>query len=283
MRRTAHPADTAERRSPTPGAARKREALSHLKAAMREGRLQLHYQPIVRAADSAVANVEALLRWRTPESESHELAELIKAAERSPVIFKLEHWTLGEALRAAAAWPGVRAGGARLNVNLSAREFVRPGLAGRVGRLLRASHLDSRALAIEVTETSAIHEFDLVAEHLDQLIAMGIELWLDDFGTVYSSLDWLSHLPLHGVKIAATFVKRIPAQKPCRLIVARVVEMAHDLGLRVAAEGVESAEQRDLLVEMGCDLLQGFLFHAAMAAEELPQALAGKPVLESGP
>ena len=114
-------------------------------------------------------------------------------------------------------------------------------------------------MALEVTETSAIHEFDLVAEHLDQLIAMGIELWLDDFGTGHSSLDWLSRLPIHGVKIAGTFVERILAEKRCQVIVARVVEMAHDLGLRVAAEGVEIAEQRDLLVEKGCDLLQGFL------------------------
>ena len=269
MQRTADPPEAAERRSPTPAAARKREAIRYLKAAMHERGIALHYQPIVRASDSSIANVEALLRWRTPDEEQHTLEDLIKAAERSPVIFRLEHWTLGEGFRAAAAWPRAGADGARLNVNLSAREFVRPGLVGRVGRQLRAAHLDPRAVALEVTETSAIHEFDLVAEHLDQLTAMGIELWLDDFGTGHSSLDWLSRLPIHGVKIAGTFVERILAEKRCQVIVARVVEMAHDLGLRVAAEGVEREPQRDLLVAMGCDLFQGFLWHAPMPAEKV--------------
>ena len=272
-----HDADApraAERRSPTPGAARKREAIRYLKAAMQEERIVLHYQPIVRADDGAVAYVEALMRWRTPEKEGHELEDLIKAAERSPVIFRLEHWTLGEGFRAAAAWRRAGAGGARLNVNLSAREFVRPGLVGRVGRQLRAAHLDPRTVALEVTETSAIHEFGLVAEHLDQLTAMGIELWLDDFGTGPSSLAWLSRLPIHGVKIAGTFVERMLAEKRCQVIVARVVEMAHDLGLRVAAEGVETEEQRDLLAAKGCDLFQGFLWHAPMPCAEVARVLA---------
>jgi EAL domain-containing protein (putative c-di-GMP-specific phosphodiesterase class I) len=281
MERAAEPPEAAERRSPTPGAARKREAIRYLKAAMHEGRIQLQYQPIVRADDSAVANVEALLRWREPAKEAHELEELIKAAERSPVIFRLEHWTLGEGFRAAAEWRGAGAGGARLNVNLSAREFVRPGLVGRVGRQLRAAHLDPRAVALEVTETSAIHEFGLVAEHLDQLTTMGVELWLDDFGTGHSSLDWLSRLPIHGVKIAGTFVEKILAEKRCQVIVARVVEMAHDLGLRVAAEGVETEEQRDLLVAKGCDLLQGFLWHAPMPSAEVGRLLA-REVVEPG-
>lgn len=128
-------------------------------------------------------------------------------------------------------------------------------------------------MALEVPETSAIHEFGLVAEHLDQLTAMGIELWLDDFGTGHSSLDWLSRLPIHGLKIAGTFVGRIVAEKRCQVIVARVVEMAHDLGLRVAAEGVETEEQRDVLVAKGCDLFQGFLWHAPMPAEEVGRLL----------
>ena len=280
MERTADPTEATERRSPTPAAVRKREAIRYLKAAMHDGRIVLHYQPIVRADDAVVANVEALLRWRSPDDEGHKLEDLIKAAERSPVIFKLEHWTLGEGFRAGAAWRRAGATGARLNVNLSAREFVSPGLVGRVGRQLRAARLDPRAVALEVTETSAIHEFDLVAQHLDQLIAMGIEIWLDDFGTGHSSLDWLSHLPIHGVKIAGTFVERILAERRCQVIVARVVEMAHDLGLRVAAEGVETEEQRDLLIAQGCDLFQGFLWHAPMRAAEVGHVLpreAGGP------
>jgi len=275
--------DAAERRSPTPAAARKREAIRHLKGAMEEDRILLHYQPIVTARDSRIAYVEALLRWQAPERESPDLTGLIRAAERSPVIFKLEHRTLRESFRAAAGWRRGGAGEARLNVNLSAREFGRAGLVGRLARQLRAAGLDPRGVALEITETSRMDAFAAVAGHLDQLIDMGIEIWLDDFGTGHSSLAWLSHLPIHGVKIAGTFVERVLTERRCQVIVRRVIEMAHDLGLRVAAEEVETAEQRRFLVESGCDLLQGFLLHPALPAEDVSRVLAGSAPAGDGP
>jgi EAL domain-containing protein (putative c-di-GMP-specific phosphodiesterase class I) len=121
-------------------------------------------------------------------------------------------------------------------------------------------------------------DFEAAAEQLHQLSQMGIELWLDDFGTGHSSLEWLSRLPTHGVKIAGTFVERLLREKPCQAVVTRVVELAHDLGMSVIAEGVENAEQREMLTRRGTDLFQGFLFHAAMPAEELPAALLGARV-----
>jgi EAL domain-containing protein (putative c-di-GMP-specific phosphodiesterase class I) len=268
---------TPERRSPTPGAARKREAIHYLKAAMVEGRMLLHYQPIVTARDSTIASVEALLRWRAPDGEGHELTHLIWAAEHSPVIFRLEHWTLGEAFEAAAAWGRAGAAPPRLNVNLSAREFVRAGLARRLTRKLRAAGLDPRAVALEITETSRMEAFAAVARHLHRFVDMGTEIWLDDFGTGHSSLAWLSHLPVHGLKIPGTFVERVLTETRCQVIVSRVIEMAHDLGLRVAAEGVEAEAQRDFLVEHGCDLLQGYLLHAPMPGDALRALIAGAP------
>jgi EAL domain-containing protein (putative c-di-GMP-specific phosphodiesterase class I) len=268
---------TPERRSPTPGAARKREAIRQLKAAMEEGRILLHYQPIVTARDSRIASVEALLRWRAPESEGHGLTPLIWAAEHSPVIFRLEHWTLGEAFRAAAAWAPAGGPRPRLNVNLSAREFVRPGLSGRLTRQLRAAGLDPGAVALEITETSRMEAFAAVTDHLRRFADMGTELWLDDFGTGHSSLAWLSHLPIQGLKIAGTFVERVLTERRCQVIVRRVIEMAHDLGLRVAAEGVETEAQRRFLLEHDCDLLQGYLLHAPMPGDAIVALLAGAP------
>lgn len=279
MEETASPPARGERRSPTPAAAHKRQAVRTLKAALSEGRLILHYQPIVGARDGRIDCVEALLRWKGPPAGG-ELAELVRLAEHSPVIFRLQDWTLREACRAAAVWRERGLTDLRVNVNVSARVLPRARLAGRLRREMRSAGLPSGTLALEITETSAIDDFEEVAGHLDELIAMGAELWLDDFGTGHSSLEWLSHLPVHGVKIAGTFVKRLPDPR-CRAIVTRVCEMARDLGLRVAAEGVESAEQRDFLVERGCDLLQGFLFHASMPTDELLGALAGQPTLES--
>jgi EAL domain-containing protein (putative c-di-GMP-specific phosphodiesterase class I) len=100
----------------------------------------------------------------------------------------------------------------------------------------------------------------------------GLEVWLDDFGTGHSSLEWLSHLPVHGLKVAGTFVERLPSSPRCQAIVTRLIGLAHDLHLRVIAEGVETEAQRDFLAARGCDLLQGFLFSPPLPAQELPRA-----------
>ena len=266
-----------ERRSPTPAAARKRAAIRKLKAAMAQGRLVLHYQPIVGARDSRVVAVEALLRWRHPRKERATIEDLIRSAESSPVIFELENWTIERAPQEARQWQEAGLTGVRVNVNLSARAFPRADLVGRVKRRLASAGLDPSGLGLEITETSSIQDFDAVADQIQKLIEMGIELWLDDFGTGHSSLEWLSHLPLHGLKVAGTFVERVLTEKASQAIVTRVIELAHDLELRVVAEGVENEQQRGFLLGRGCDLFQGFLFHAAMPAKKLPRTLGGPP------
>jgi len=255
----------------------KREAIRRLKEALQADRFVLHYQPIVGACDGRVAGVEALLRWRRPDREQDSIAELLESAERSPVIFKLENWAMEHALHAARAWPAAGLAGLRVSVNLSAREFPRADLVRRIRRRLSAAGLPASALALEITESSSMRDFGAAADRLERLADMGIELWLDDFGTGHSSLDWLSHLPTHGLKIPGTFVDRLLADDRCQAIVARLIELAHDLGLRVVAEEVETREQRAWLVGRGCDLFQGFLLHAPMPAEELPRALADAP------
>jgi diguanylate cyclase len=273
MARTKSPSGR-ERRSPTPAAARKRSAIRHLKGAVAEDRVHILYQPVVNARDSRVERVEALLRWRKPRKERENLTDLICAAERSPVIFKLENWILDQSFQAAQGWRKAGLAGVRVNVNLSAREFPRADLAGRVARRLRAAGLDPEGVGLEITETSSMRRFDEVADQIERLIDHGIEIWLDDFGTGHSSLEWLSHLPLHGVKIPGTFVERLHEEKRCQAIVDRVVALAKDLGLQVIAEGVETPAQRDFLAARGCDFFQGFLFHAALPARRLPSALS---------
>ena len=265
-----------ERRSPTPAAERKRTAIHHLKTAVAEDRLHLLYQPIVTTPDFRVERVEALLRWRKPKQEQETLTDLIWSAERSPVIFKLENWILDQSFQSVSGWKSAGLSGVRVNVNLSAREFPRADLVARVARRLAAARLEPGDVGLEITETSSMQRFDEVAEQIEQLMGEGIELWLDDFGTGHSSLEWLSHLPLHGVKIPGTFVERLHDEKRCQKIITRVIGLAHDLGLKVIAEGVETGEQRDFLAARGCDFFQGFLFHAALPAARLPSALAGK-------
>jgi EAL domain-containing protein (putative c-di-GMP-specific phosphodiesterase class I) len=253
----------------------KRDGIRRLKEALAGDRFVLHYQPIVSACDGQVASVEALLRWRDPEGETDSVADLLRSVERSPVIFKLENWALDRALQDARQWHDAGLAGLRVGVNLSAREFPRADLGRRIRDRLSAAGLPASALALEITESSGMEDFGAAKDRLERLAGMGIELWLDDFGTGHSTLEWLSHLPTHGLKIPGTFVKRLFTEPRCQVIVRRAIEMAHDLDLRVVAEEVETKEQRDYLTACGCDLFQGFLFHAAMPAEELPRALAG--------
>ena len=264
-----------ERRSPTPAAARKRKGVRHLKQALIDGRFDLHYQPIVSVRDGSVASVEALLRWKDPaaeQAEHAELAGLVWLVERSPVIFRLQDWALGEACQAAASWRGTPLADMRVNVNVSAHGLPRSRLPGHLQRQLRASGLAAKSIALEITETSRMDDFEAAGAQLERLMAMGVELWLDDFGTGHSSLEWLSRLPVHGVKLSSTFACR-PGQDRCRAIVTRVVQMAHDLGLRVVAEGVETEEQRDFLAGAGCDFFQGYLFSPPVPAADLQAAL----------
>jgi len=261
-----------ERRSPTPAAARKRKGVRHLKQALIDGRFELHYQPIVSVRDGSIASVEALLRWKDPVAEHAELAGLVWLVERSPVIFRLQDWALGEACQAAASWRGTPLRDMRVNVNVSAHGLPRSRLPGHLQRQLRACDLDAKSIALEITETSRMDDFDAAGAQLERLMAMGVELWLDDFGTGHSSLEWLSRLPVHGVKLSSTFACR-PGQDRCRAIVTRVVQMAHDLGLRVVAEGVETREQADFLRERGCHELQGFLFSQPVPPDEFTRFL----------
>ncbi|HET6898979.1 MAG TPA: EAL domain-containing protein, partial [Vicinamibacteria bacterium] len=167
-----------ERRSPTPAAVHKRDAIRRLKEALAADRFVLHYQPIVDAHDGRAVSAEALLRWRDPRQDHDAIAELLESAERSPVIFNLENWALDQALRAARGW--LDAGlSLRVGVNLSAREFPRADLGGRLRFRLSASGLPPSALALEITESSAVDDFTAAADRLEDLAATGIELWLD--------------------------------------------------------------------------------------------------------
>jgi EAL domain-containing protein (putative c-di-GMP-specific phosphodiesterase class I) len=269
-----------DRRSPVPRQVRARESVRRLKQAMADDRLALRYQPIFRAADRRPVAAEALLRWRRPEQEEDDLGALLAAAERSPVIFALETWGMQACFRDAAAWQSGPLPGLRVNLNLSAREFRRKDLLPRVVRALEAQALDPRQVTLEITESSAIHSPDETARTIERLAGLGLQLWLDDFGTGHSSLAWLSWFPIDGLKIPGLFVSRITSDERCSAIVTAVLQMARRLGLRVAAEGIEHEAQLARLVEQGCDELQGFLLAEPLAAGELARRL-GPPAAQA--
>lgn len=271
MTSTPHPAD---RRGQKSGSLRKRESIRRLKEALAEDRLALHYQPIVDLATGRPVSAEALLRWRQPQAEQGTLTDLAAAAEHSPVIFALERWTMDRCCREAAVWQRGPLPGLRVNLNLSAREFQRARLPAILRKAFDRTEMDPARVTLEVTESSAIHHLDDVANTLEEIKDLGVELWLDDFGTGHSSLAWLSRFPIDGVKIPGLFIEDVIREERAAVITATVIEMAHRLRLQVVAEGVEREDQLEFLRGHGCDFAQGFLFYDALPAEELAARLA---------
>jgi EAL domain-containing protein (putative c-di-GMP-specific phosphodiesterase class I) len=235
--------------------------------------LLLVYQPIHEARSGRIVAAEALLRQRRQNGEIREAAIIHEAAEKSSgnEIFALDSLLMKKAFAEAKRW---QAGAAvRLNVNLSPREFEETDIASRVSSLVSACGIAAEQVNLEITETSYIEHPKETMHALESLVATGVHLWLDDFGTGHSSLTHLQHFPLEGLKIAGSFVKPLPSDRRCRAIVTALIRLAHDLGLEVTAEEVERRDQLDFLLELGCDSIQGFLFSRPMEGAALERLL----------
>lgn len=242
-------------------AARERLSLeNHLRHALERGELSLAYQPQVAFADGAVAGVEALLRWEHPVFGSLPPGKFIPLAEETGLIQPIGEWILRTACHQAKAW---RDGGMpwiRIAVNLSARQFITRDIIKTISDALNHSGLPPQYLEVEITETLAMQDVPHSIEMLRDLKALGVCIALDDFGTGYSSLAYLRQLPLDRLKIDRSFVCNIEQDAGDALLVRSIIDLGHNLGLKVIAEGIESQNQYDFLNRIGCDEAQGFLF-----------------------
>jgi diguanylate cyclase (GGDEF)-like protein/PAS domain S-box-containing protein len=257
---------------------------SELRQALASGQLRAYYQPKIRLSDGQTVGAEALLRWPHPEHGMIPPGRFIPVAETSDLIVELGVWMLGEVCRQLARW---RADGLPIlpvAVNLAARHFRQPGLADCIRGLLEASALPAQALELELTESSLLEAGPQTAETLQALEELGVGLAIDDFGTGYSSLSYLKRLPLCALKIDQSFVRDLVSDPDDRTIAAAIVALGHGLGLKVIAEGVETAEQQCILLDQGCDLAQGFWFghpvppEAFVTAWQANSARAGLPM-----
>jgi diguanylate cyclase (GGDEF)-like protein/PAS domain S-box-containing protein len=233
---------------------------SELRQAIAAGQLRAYYQPKVRLADGALVGAEALVRWAHPARGLLGPDGFVPVAEASDLIVALGDWMLCEVCRQQAAW---RSGGLPLvpvAINLAARHFRHPGLAHRVQTLLEAHDLVAEALELELTESALLEAGAGTAETLAALERLGVRLGLDDFGAGYSSLSYLKRLPLDALKIDRSFVHDLESDPDDRTLTATIVALGQHLGLVVIAEGVETEEQRRILLGQGCDLAQGYLF-----------------------
>jgi diguanylate cyclase (GGDEF)-like protein len=240
---------------------------TELREAIHAGQLRAYFQPKVHLADGQPAGAEALVRWLHPEQGLIPPGRFIPIAEASDLIVAIGDWMLEEVCRQLAIWREAGLPPLTVAVNLAARHFRDPRLIERIQSLLAAYDLKPEALELELTETTLIEAGPLMVEKLATLQQMGVGLAIDDFGTGYSSLSYLKHLPITVLKIDQSFVRDLVTDLDDRTLAATIVTLGHGLELGIVAEGVETEEQRRILLEQGCDLAQGYLFSPPLPAE----------------
>ncbi len=249
-----------------------------LHRALDQGQFYLHYQPIMDLATGAFVSAEALIRWHHPRRGEVSPAEFIPLAEETGIIAEIGEWVLRESVACFQRW---RAAGLPLEniaVNVSARQFHGRDFAGLVRRVTAESGFDPACLVLEITESLLIDNAAVVSA-LRELNDMGTQISIDDFGTGYSSLGYLRRFPVDHVKIDRSFVSDLPLSNDATVVVLAIIGMAHALGQRTIAEGVETGAQLEFLRAHGCDLAQGFHLARPLPAEayaRFPQGRVSK-------
>jgi diguanylate cyclase (GGDEF)-like protein/PAS domain S-box-containing protein len=254
-----------------------------LHRAIENGEFRVHFQPVVRGETGEITGAEALVRWERPGKGLVLPGEFIPLAEDSGLIVPLGAAVLREACRRAAQWG--RAGHPRISVsvNLSVRQLQRRDVVETVRAVLEETGLPPDRLSLEITESTAMSNLDATLTALFELHGIGVGLTMDDFGTGYSSLSYLKMLPVDTLKIDRSFVRDVATDANDASIVRASIALAHELRLRVVAEGVETREQLDFLRAHACDEMQGFLFSPAVPAEQFESWLASGRTFPSPP
>jgi diguanylate cyclase (GGDEF)-like protein/PAS domain S-box-containing protein len=248
-----------------------------LRSAIDHGELTLHFQPIVHLKTGAIYGVEALVRWEH-QTYGHLLPQhFIPLAEETGLIVKLGGWVMDEACRQVQAWrlahPAYQLS---VCINISGRQLQGMGIADALGDALASSGVDPSAVILEITESVLMQQTDSVLERLQTLKKLGVRLAIDDFGTGYSSLSYLQRFPIDILKIAKPFVEEVALGAERAALARAIIGLSDTLRLQTVAEGIEMAEQRAALIELGCTLGQGHHFSRALPAEAVERMLAGR-------
>jgi len=246
-----------------------------LRRAVDRGQFHVHYQPVVSLESGRVVAVEALLRWEHPERGLVGPADFIPVAEETGLIGEIGRWVLDQACRQCQAWRRDHGDDAPESVwvNLSVRQFADGDLARQVAEILRALDFDPKQLTLEVTEGLVIENVDVALRTLADLRALGVRIFMDDFGSGYSSLGYLDRLALDGIKIDRAFISQMSTGERPLQLVNTIVSLIRNLGFVPIAEGVETDEQLRLLRDMGCAFAQGFLFSKAVPPDAIAKLL----------
>ena len=250
-----------------------------LRRALERREFRFHYQPKVELATGRITGVEALLRWVRPGRGMVHPIEFIPLMEDSGLIISIGEWLIDEACRQIKAWERAGLQPVPVAINLSARQFAFKDLGPTIRRVLEANAVAPELLQLELTESSLMASTEDVVETLRQLKSLGVHLSIDDFGTGYSSLAYLQRFPIDALKIDRSFMSDIASDRDDATIVRAVIGMAHNLGLKVVAEGVENEVQLSFLMAHGCDEMQGYYYSPPLEGEACTALLLNPPLL----
>jgi diguanylate cyclase (GGDEF)-like protein len=250
-----------------------------LRQALKRGQLRLHFQPLVGLSTGGIVGCEALVRWEHPDRGLVPPNDFIALAEETNIIVPLGAWVIHETCRQARRWRDAHFADRpfHVSVNLSARQFQQPGLVEEVSRALSESGLEPNCLNLEITESVMMVAGEAVVNGLASLRALGVQLSLDDFGTGFSSLSYLKEFPLDTLKVDRSFVNGTGTDAQDAAIVQAVHSLARALGMKVVAEGIETADQLDRLRAMSCDIGQGYYFSKPLTPEAFERLVQSHP------
>jgi diguanylate cyclase (GGDEF)-like protein len=249
------------------------ELESDLRHALERGEFLLHYQPKVETATGRVIGTEALLRWNHPLRGLIPPMDFIPLAEETGLIVPIGEWVLATACARNKAWQNQTEIKLTVAVNLSARQFWDPMLLKKLTRIIRSSGIEPSTLELELTESMVMSNGEGGVNVLQKLKSIGVQIAIDDFGVGYSSLAYLKRFPIDILKVDRSFIRDIPTESSDMKIVRAIVVMAHSLGLKVVAEGVETAAQLSFLRAQHCDAVQGFFLYRPLPEAEVASVL----------
>ena len=247
--------------------------INDLRFAVERGQMQLFYQPIMDIGTGAVRGFEALARWKHPEKGFVAPDQFIPMIEQTGLIQPFTNWVIDEALRQWSAWreQGIEI---RMSINLSMQNLQDKAFPQELGALMQKWSVTPHALLLEVTESSMMGDPDRVLQTLNYFRSLGADIAIDDFGTGYSSLSYLKRMPVNEIKIDRSFVKDVCTNKDDAVIVRSTIDLAHNLGLEVVAEGVEDKDIVNFLAELNCDLAQGYYFSRPLPPEQISLSIS---------
>ena len=241
--------------------------------ALERNELELYYQPQVNIKSGEIIGLEALIRWHHRKFGIINPLDFIHIAEKTGLILPIGEWVIRSACRQNKAWQAAGIVNVPIAVNLSVNQFQNTRIVEDIGKILRESELDPRDLELEITENIIMKETDYIVDSLKQLKQLGVKIAIDDFGTEYSSLNYIKQLPVDKIKIAMSFIRGINLNEKDEAIINVIIVLAKNLGLKVIAEGVETKEQLDFLRKQLCDEVQGFYYYKPMTAPQIEKLM----------